>query len=301
MSVKGYKVFNSDWTCRGKQYSCPGTFEEFVSPSVCNVGMHFCKNAADCFRYYDFDPNNHVTEVIAHGTVAEDEYKCATNKLEIVREIPWAEVLEIVNTGKACTGRCNSGDQNSGNWNSGNRNSGNWNSGNGNSGNWNSGDRNSGNWNSGDRNSGDQNSGNWNSGNWNSGNRNSGNRNSGDWNATSFSNGCFNTVSPKIYMFNKPTDWTFERWFNCRARRLLNDIDDCQLEYVYLSAMTDEEKAAHPEAETTGGYLKERTTADNAWKWWAGLSAADRNVILSLPNFDAAIFREITGIDVSKD
>ena len=281
MSVKGYKVFNSDWTCRGKQYSCPGTFEEFVSPSVCNVGMHFCKNAADCFRYYDFDPNNHVAEVIAHGTVAEDEYKCATNKLEIVREIPWAEVLEIVNTGKACTGRWNSGDWNSGDQNSGDQNSGNWNSG----------DQNSGNWNSGNRNSGD----------WNSGNRNSGNRNSGDWNATSFSNGCFNTVSPKIYMFNKPTDWTFERWFNCRARRLLNDIDDCQLEYVYLSAMTDEEKAAHPEAETTGGYLKERTTADNAWKWWAGLSAADRNVILSLPNFDAAIFREITGIDVSKD
>ena len=391
MSVKGYKVFNSDWTCRGKQYSCPGTFEEFVSPSVCNVGMHFCKNAADCFRYYDFDPNNHVAEVIAHGTVAEGEDKCATNKLEIVREIPWAEVLDIVNTGKACTGRCNSGDCNSGNCNSGdcnsgncnsgncnsgncnsgnrnsgdcnsgnrnsgdcnsgncnsgNRNSGNWNSGNRNSGdcnsgnrnsgdcnsgtcnsgncnsgncnsgnrnsgdcnsgNRNSGNRNSGNWNSGDcnsgnRNSGDCNSGNCNSGNWNSGNWNSGNRNSGDWNATSFSNGCFNTVSPKIYMFNKPTDWTFGRWFNCRARRLLNDIDDCQLEYVYLPDMTDEEKAAHPEAETTGGYLKERTTADNARKWWAGLSADDRNVILSLPNFDAAIFKEITGVDVSKD
>lgn len=40
MSVKGYKVFNPDWTCRGKQYSCPGTFEEFSSgltavPGVC--------------------------------------------------------------------------------------------------------------------------------------------------------------------------------------------------------------------------------------------------------------------------
>jgi len=286
MSVKGYKVFNSDWTCRGKQYSCPGIFEEFVSPSVCNVGMHFCKNAADCFRYYDFDPNNHVAEVIAHGTVVEGENKCATNKLEIVREIPWAEVLEVVNTGKDCTGRCNSGNWNSGNWNSGNCNSGDWNSGD---------------WNSGNRNSGDWNSGNSNSGNCNSGDRNSGNCNSGDWNATSFSNGCFNTVSPKIYMFNKPTDWTFGRWFNCRARRLLNDIDDCQLEYVYLPDMTDEEKAAHPEAETTGGYLKERTTADNARKWWAGLSADDRNVILSLPNFDAAIFKEITGVDVSKD
>ena len=341
MSVKGYKVFNSDWTCRGKQYSCPGTFEEFVSPSVCNVGMHFCKNAADCFRYYDFDPNNHVAEVIAHGTVAEGGNKCATNKLEIVREIPWAEVLEIVNTGKACTGRCNSGDRNSGDcnsgdrnsgdwnsgdWNSGDRNSGNWNSGDRNSGDRNSGDRNSGNWNSGDCNSGDRNSGdrnsgdcnsgdrnsgdrnsgnwnsgNWNSGNWNSGNRNSGDRNSGDWNAASFSNGCFNTASTKIYMFNKPTDWTLGHWLNCHARYLLNQIEDCPLEYVYLSNMTDEEKAAHPEAETTRGYLKERTTADNARKWWAGLSADDRNVILSLPNFDAEIFKEITGIDVSKD
>ena len=102
-------------------------------------------------------------------------------------------------------------------------------------------------------------------------------------------------------MFNKPTDWTFDHWRNCRARLLLNQIDDCPLEYVYLSDMTDEEKAAHPEAETTGGYLKERTTAYNARKWWAGLTADDRNAILSLPNFDAAIFREITGIDVSKD
>jgi hypothetical protein len=289
--IKGYKVFNPDWTCKGKQYTCPGTFEEDVNPSVCNVGMHFCKNAADCFRYYDFDPNNHVAEVIAHGTVAEGEDKCATNKLEIVREIPWAEVLEIVNTGKACTGRCNSGD-----WNSGNRNSGNCNSGDCNSGDWNSGNRNSGDWNSGNRNSGNRNSGNR-----NSGNRNSGDCNSGDWNKTSFSNGCFNTVSPKIYMFNKPTDWTFEQWFNCRARYLLNQIEDCPLEYVWFDTMTDEEKAAHPEAETTGGYLKERTTADNARKWWAGLSADDRNIIFSLPNFDAAIFKEITGIDVDAE
>ena len=331
MSVKGYKVFNPDWTCKGKQYTCPGTFEEYVKPSVCNVGMHFCKNAADCFRYYDFDPNNHVAEVIAHGTVAEDENKCATNKLEIVREIPWAEVLEIVNTGKACTGRCNSGDRNSGNRNSGDRNSGNWNSGDMNSGNRNSGNRNSGNWNSGGMNSGNRNSGDWNSGDWNSGDMNSGNRNSGDWNsgdwnsgnwnsgdmnsgdwnsgdmnsgdwnATSFSNGCFNTVSPKIYMFNKPTDWTFNYWRNCSARYLLNQIDDCPLEYVYLSDMTDEEKSAHPEAETTGGYLKKLTTADNARKWWAGLNADYRNIIFSLPNFDAEIFKEITGIDINKD
>ena len=290
MNVKGYKVFNPDWTCKNKQYTCPGTFEEDVNPSVCNVGMHFCKNAADCFRYYDFNPNNHVAEVIAHGTVVEGEDKCATNKLEIVREIPWAEVLEIVNTGKACTGRCNSGNCNSGNRNSGDCNSGNRNSGYYNSGNLNSGDRNSGKWNSGNYNSGNRNSGNYNIGDWNS----------GDWNKTSFSNGCFNTVSPKIYMFNKPTDWTFENWLNCRARYLLNQIDDFPLKYVCFDSMTDDEKAMHPEAETTGGYLKEHTIANNAQKWWNGLDASDRNEIFNLPNFDAAIFKEIMGIDVSK-
>ena len=173
--VKGFKVFNPDWTCKNKQYGCPGRFEEDVTPSVCNEGMHFCKKAADCFNYYRFDPENKVAEVVAYGTVAEDGDKCCTDKLEIVREIPWAEVLEIVNMGKGCTGLCNSGNCNSGNWNSGD-----WNSGNRNSGNRNSGNRNSGNRNSGDCNSGDCNSGNSNSGDSNSGNCNSGNCNSGD-------------------------------------------------------------------------------------------------------------------------
>lgn len=125
--------------------------------------------------------------------------------------------------------------------------------------------------------------------------------NSGDWNSTSFSDGCFNTKPPKIYMFNKLSDWTLENWINCRARRLLNQIDSCPLEYVCLSDMTNEEKAEHPEAQTTGGYLKKRTTEDNARKWWAELDEDDRHLIFSLPNFDAAIFKEITGIDVDND
>ncbi|MBS6322356.1 MAG: hypothetical protein KH453_12935 [[Eubacterium] siraeum] len=105
--VKGYKVFNSDWTCRGKQYTCPGKFEEDVTPIQCRRGMHFCKKAADCFNYYLFDQNNKVAEVIAYGEVSEEGDKCATNKLEVVREIPWSELLGLVNTGKGCTGRCN--------------------------------------------------------------------------------------------------------------------------------------------------------------------------------------------------
>ena len=278
--VKGFKVFNPDWTCspngNTKQYTCPGKFEEDITPIRCGRGMHFCKKAADCFNYYNFNPENKVAEVVAYGDIAEEGDKCCTNKLEIVREIPWAELLEIVNTGKGCTGLCNSGNRNSGNRNSGNRNSGNRNSGNRNSGNRNSGNRNSGDW-------------------------NSGNRNSGDWNKCSFSNGCFNTTSPKIYLFNKPSEWTYDDWLNSEARYLLNQIPGDVLEYIWLSNMTDEEKAAHPEAETTGGYLKVLDNSECAVIWWRGLSDRQKAIITAIPNFDKAIFKEITGIDVDED
>ena len=275
--IRGFKVFNPDWTCRDKQYTCPGAFEEDVAPSVCDRGMHFCKKAADCFNYYSFNPENKVAEVIAIAErTVEDGDKCATNYLEIVREISWQEVLEIVNTGKGCTGLCNSGNCNSGNWNSGNCNSGDWNSGNRNSGNRNSGD-------------------------WNSGNCNSGNRNSGDWNKCSFSNGCFNTVEPKIYLFNKPSDWTYRDWLNSDARYLLNQIPGDVLEYVWFEDMTDEEKAAHPEAKTTGGYLKQLDNSECGSIWWRGLNDYEKSIIKAIPNFDKEIFKEITGVDVDME
>ena len=275
--IRGFKVFNPDWTCRDKQYTCPGAFEEDVTPSVCDRGMHFCKKAADCFNYYSFNPENKVAEVIALAErTVEDGDKCATNYLEIVREISWQEVLEIVNTGKGCTGLCNSGNRNSGDWNSGNRNSGN---------------RNSGDWNSGNRNSGDCNSGDW----------NSGDCNSGDWNKCSFSNGCFNTVEPKIYLFNKPSDWTYRDWLNSDARYLLNQIPGDVLEYVWFEDMTDEEKTAHPEAKTTGGYLKQLDNSECGSIWWRGLNDYEKSIIKAIPNFDKEIFKEITGVDVDME
>ena len=280
--IRGFKVFNPDWTCRNKQYTCPGAFEEDVTPSVCDRGMHFCKKAADCFNYYSFNPENKVAEVIALAErTVEDGDKCATNYLEIVREISWQEVLEIVNTGKGCTGLCNSGNRNSGNRNSGNRNSGDWNSG--------------------DCNSGDWNSGNWNSGDWNSGDWNSGDCNSGDWNKCSFSNGCFNTVEPKIYLFNKPSDWTYRDWLNSDARYLLNQIPGDVLEYVWFEDMTDEEKTAHPEAKTTGGYLKQLDNSECGSIWWRGLNDYEKSIIKAIPNFDKEIFKEITGVDVDME
>ena len=279
--VKGFKVFNADWTCRDKQYTCPGKFKEEGELDVCGHGMHFCKNAVDCFRYYGFDPNNHVAEVIAHGKVLEDNDKCCTNNLEIVREIPWGEVLRIVNIGKDCTGFCNTGNRNTGDWNTGD---------------WNTGNRNTGDWNTGNRNTGNRNTGNRNTGNRNTGNRNTGNRNTGDWNKSSCNTGCFMTEEPKISLFNEPSDWSHMDWWNSEARQLLNRIPKGVVEWICSEDMTDKEKAENPTHKTTGGYLKVLNESESAQIWWDSLTGNQKDIIRNIPNYNQKIFEQITGI-----
>ena len=303
--VQGFKVFNPDWTCRGFQYEVGKTYEMSDSPICCTRGFHFCTKAADCFNYYSFNPENKVAEVVALGEVdsENDDTKCCTNKIQIVREIPWDEVLRIVNTGKDCTGLCNTGDWNTGDWNTGDWNTGDCNTGNRNTGNRNTGNRNTGDWNTGNRNTGNRNTGNCNTGNRNTGNRNTGDWNTGDcntgdWNKSSFNTGCFMTEEPKISMFNKPSDWSYRDWLNSDARHLLNQIPKGVVEWVYSENMTDEEKAEHPTHETTGGYLKVLDESDCGQLWWGSLSDRQKDIIKALPNFDPEIFEKCTGIKV---
>jgi hypothetical protein len=301
--VKGFKVFNPDWTCRGFQYEVGKTYEMDASPVACDQGFHFCKVAKDCFGYYKFNPNNKVAEVVALGEIDEEGDKCATNKITIVREIPWGELLDIVNLGKGNSGLCNSGNRNSGNrnsgdCNSGNRNSGDWNSGNRNSGDWNSGDWNSGDWNSGDCNSGNRNSGNRNSGDWNSGDWNQGDYCTGDFNISDRETGCFCTEQHKIRIFDTESNMTYEEWRRSEACYLLSRIDFRPTEWIYSSDMTDEEKRQHSDHEITSGYLKVCDTTKAFGNWWESLNNRERQVIKNIPNFNADKFRQITGITV---
>ena len=89
---------------------------------------------------------------------------------------------------------------------------------------------------------------------------------------------------------------TLEQWRNSEARYLLNQIDSRSDDWIRSNDMTDEEKAAHPEHETTGGYLKIRDNTDYCTEWWNGLSERDKNIIRSIPNFDSEKFYQITGI-----
>lgn len=106
------------------------------------------------------------------------------------------------------------------------------------------------------------------------------------------------TEEQKIMMFNKPSDWTYKMWKESEARRLLNQIPKDVVKWVYSQNMTDEEKAAHPEHEITGGYLKILDESECGQIWWDGLFNLEKEVIKSLPNFDPDIFYECTGIQV---
>ena len=154
----------------------------------------------------------------------------------------------------------------------------------GNTGTSNSGYRNSGDWNSGYRNSGDWNSGDWNSGDWNS----------GDWNS-----GVFNTEKkPTIKMFDKESSWTYDDWYNSRARRIMERCPYSYSDYIPADDMTDEEKENHPEHKTIGGFVKTFTvTTEDKQKWWDSLSESDKDEVKALPNFDADKFCKCVGIE----
>lgn len=247
--MKGYKVFNKDWTCRGFQYKVGEEFSQSEEPDVCYSGFHFCETLIGCFNYYAFDPENKIAEIEAVGEISSGVDKYCTDRIRIVREITWQEALSMVNTGKECTGMGNTGDYNSGSWNAGKNNSGSMNTGSNNKGEYNTGDSNSGTKNSGDRNTGYGNVGNGNSGHENTGSYNEGERNtdryniggnnSGTENAGSYNtgsknignrnSGSYNSGYGNTGNFNKGNfnsgDWNLASWasgcFNTEERKLI--------------------------------------------------------------------------------
>ncbi|HBF9617486.1 TPA: hypothetical protein KO359_002909 [Clostridioides difficile] len=300
--IEGYKVFNPDWTCRNFKYEVGKTYEHDGDIEVCEAGFHFCQKAIDCFNYYSFDNKNKVAKIEAIGLIKTDGDKSVTNKITIVKEIEWEELLNIVNIGNNNTGYGNTGNHNTGNHNTGDYNTGDYNTGNGNTGYRNTGDcntgyRNEGNYNAGNYNAGYCNTGYCNEGNYNTGNYNSGNCNSGDWNIGDYNSGVFCTDVPKIRMFNKETDLTYEDWMNSEARNILKK-NSYLTKWIRIDDMTEEEEKNNPGYEINNGYLKVFTFEEMCKNMWDSLNEEEKKIIIDTPNFDADIFKEITGIEV---
>ena len=284
MYIKG---FDKELKCRGMQFEVGKIYETGASDDelkcCTETVIHFCESLRDVHEYYRADGTNRFCEVEPLGKVVKVGDKLGTNKIRIAREIVGDELNNLKGLINGNTGLFNSGNWNSGNWNSGNLNSGDLNSGNLNSGNWNSGGRNSGDCNSGNWNSGDCNSGNWNSGDWNSCNR---------------STGLFNTKERTITIFNKDSGMTFNEAANTKWFRLLSRHD---LELTQWIEYTEEEKKESVIRQCIGGYLKEYSYKEACANWWSKYTDDEKRIIMTIPNFDADIFKEITGIDVHGD
>lgn len=275
--MKGYKAFDSDFTCHnGFKYEVGKTYE--LGPGeeleICKCGFHFCENLIDVYGYYKNDLDTRVAEVEALGDIQQEGTKFVTNKIKILREVSLDEIVDLIdkarsnvgnyntgrrNTGFRNSGNENSGDCNSGDWNTGSRNAGDHNTGNSNTGSRNAGDRNIGDWNTGFNNYGDGNVGNHNTGVGNVGSYNSGNNNVGYFNSCSYRVGCFNTKVPTVWLFNKDSGIPADRFYG-------------NLKYLFMLQR-----------------IHSRTLTDN-----------DVKLIKSLPNFDPDIFYETTGININE-
>jgi len=185
-------------------------------------------------------------------------------------------------------------DNNSGSYNSGSDNSGSYNSGSCNSCSYNSGSYNSGSCNSGDYNSGSYNSGDYNSGYYNSGSYNSGSCNSGSCNSGDYNSGYCNNITPTIRLFNKDSGINFNTVEGDKIYSTIKKYQNSFCEWIASSNMSSEEKRNNPKYEITNGYLK----VNKNYFYDVNVSQDDEVYFRSLPNFDEAIFKECTGIDL---
>ena len=300
--IKGYKVTDELMQCHNFQYELNKLFVHKGGISICNYGFHYCPVIVDCFNYKNFDPKNRVFEILDLGTPVIGEDKNCTDKIKFIKELSWLEVLELCNTGKGNTGNRNAGNRNAGNDNAGNDNAGSYNTGNRNAGNRNAGNYNvgscnAGSYNAGNRNAGNDNAGNDNAGNDNAGSYNVGYRNVGYSNAGNDNAGAFNNLIKQPYMlFNKASIWTYDDFINSKAFKYLQQVDTTL--WIPDYKMSEEEKNLYPYYVTTKGYIKNlpyKEAFANSWNNWNNDA---RQSFKDLPNFDAEIFKDITGIEV---
>lgn len=100
--IIGFKAFEHDMTCIGKQYKENTKYIE-NGTEMCQKGMmHFCEDPINLFQYYPFiDKNCEFTrfaEVEGSGNIIHDSHKdkIAVTKLKIKNEIPFRTFIDML-------------------------------------------------------------------------------------------------------------------------------------------------------------------------------------------------------------
>ena len=94
MSIKSYKGFKKDMTCKGFQYE-EGKEYETEKAECCETGFHACEYPLDCFNYYP--PNESVFhEVEQNGELDRkgSNTKVASTKIKIGASINIAGIVK---------------------------------------------------------------------------------------------------------------------------------------------------------------------------------------------------------------
>ena len=253
--VKGYKMFNHDWTCQGFKYEVGETYKTDEKIELCKKGFHFCKKLEDCFRYYACVTWNHIAEVEALGEVIEsdEDSKCVTNKIKIVREIDFAALKNTY--GSNGVNESNGVNRSNGvNWSNGVNNS--------------------------------------NGVNWSNGvNESNGVYNSfGVYRSSGVANALFCAdKEPEYVLFNKKV--SKERFDEVR-KKLHIFLNNWRPSFNNMYELYDE--SGQKWSKTPIPLAMEKSKKDA----WADMPKEAINYLKSLPEFDADIFKKVTGIEV---
>jgi hypothetical protein len=137
---------------------------------------------------------------------------------------------------------------------------------------------------------------NGNTGIFNSGYYNSGDYNSGYYNSGYYNSGFFCTEKDSfVTLFDEVTNIRFSKFFVSEWYYALQSTPFMLMEWIVY---TEEEKEADTDKALIGGYLKTYTYKEACRNWWDTKTEKDKEIIKTMPNFNPAKFKEITGIDV---
>ena len=117
-------------------------------------------------------------------------------------------------------------------------------------------------------------------------------------NAGKHHSGAFNTEeNPTIKLFDKESNITWDDFYCSYAHTILDTCPCMYSNFIFESNMSEEEKEAHPEYKSVGGYIKTfNATKEDKQKWWDELSETEKKTVKSLPNFNSEKFCKCVGI-----
>lgn len=94
--IRGYKIFGPNYTCNGYKYSLhsPNIYPEDIIP--CMSGFHYCQQAIDCLRYYEYTPQNTYAEVECGTEYSVRGDKVVCRELNIIRVLSYSDFGKLI-------------------------------------------------------------------------------------------------------------------------------------------------------------------------------------------------------------